>query len=78
MGDFAYLLVSVLIVGSGDPIVGAMPVTPFISRAECEKRIMQYLDDGFEVKKIYGKLEATKDSDFSLQKLTCVMISPRS
>lgn len=55
--EFIYPLIVVTTLGNmEEPMVTSMPVTPFLSEEQCEKRLMTYLSEGFLMSMVNGKL----------------------
>ena len=60
-----------------EPVVTSMPVTPFLSEEQCEKRLMTYLSDGYVMSTVYGKLIVSRKTQNTQTHATCVtMLMP--
>lgn len=76
--EFIYPLIVVTTLGNmEEPMVTSMPVTPFLSEEQCEKRLMTYLSEGFLMSMVNGKLIVSRQTQNSLTHATCVtMVKP--
>lgn len=76
--EFIYPLIVVTTLGNmEEPMVTSMPVTPFLSEEQCEKRLMTYLSEGFLMSMVNGKLMVSRQTQNSHTHATCViMVKP--